>query len=86
MLSTHEAATVKIPTNTHEGKIPRTNLIAIAVLILSTFLVILNEMFMGVALPRVMDDFSISASNAQWLTTGYMLAMAVIIPISVSTA
>ncbi|WP_210258724.1 MFS transporter [Devosia sp. 919] len=55
-------------------------LIAIAVLIASTFTVILNEMMMAVALPQVMVDLGITASTGQWLTTGYMLTMAVVIP------
>ncbi|TNC48611.1 multidrug efflux MFS transporter [Rubellimicrobium rubrum] len=54
--------------------------IAIGVLVASTFTVILNEMLMAVALPRVMDALGITASTAQWLTTGYMLTMAVVIP------
>jgi DHA2 family lincomycin resistance protein-like MFS transporter len=54
--------------------------VTIAVLVISTFTVILNEMLMAVALPRVMADLAITASTAQWLTTGYMLTMAVVIP------
>lgn len=54
--------------------------IAISVLFASTFTVILNEMLMGVALPTVMADLGITASTAQWLTTAYMLTMAVVIP------
>jgi DHA2 family lincomycin resistance protein-like MFS transporter len=63
-----------------DEKIAPGNVIAIAVLILSTFTVVLNELFMGVALPRVMADLAINATTAQWLTTGYMLTMAVVIP------
>jgi DHA2 family lincomycin resistance protein-like MFS transporter len=54
--------------------------IAIGVLLASTFTVILNEMLMAVALPRVMADLGITASTGQWLTTAYMLTMAVVIP------
>ncbi|WCK80172.1 DHA2 family efflux MFS transporter permease subunit [Agrobacterium fabrum] len=54
--------------------------IAISVLFASTFTVILNEMLMGVALPTVMADLGITASTGQWLTTAYMLTMAVVIP------
>lgn len=54
--------------------------IAISVLFASTFTVILNEMLMGVALPTVMADLDITASTGQWLTTAYMLTMAVVIP------
>ncbi|NSZ36000.1 MFS transporter, partial [Agrobacterium tumefaciens] len=55
-------------------------MLTITVLVVSTFTVILNEMLMGVALPRVMADLDIAASTAQWLTTAYMLTMAIVIP------
>jgi len=44
--------------------------------------VILNETIMGVALPHLMADLDIAASAAQWLTTAFMLTMAVVIPIT----
>jgi DHA2 family lincomycin resistance protein-like MFS transporter len=54
----------------------------IALLLLSTFLVILNETIMGVALPKLMVELQITASTAQWLTTAFMLTMAVVIPMT----
>ena len=41
---------------------------------------ILNETIMSVALPRLMVDLDISARTVQWLTTAFMLTMAVVIP------
>jgi MFS transporter, DHA2 family, lincomycin resistance protein len=67
-------------TNAADQKLAPGSAIAIAVLVASTFTVILNEMLMAVALPRVMADLGVTASTAQWLTTGYMLTMAVVIP------
>jgi DHA2 family lincomycin resistance protein-like MFS transporter len=61
-------------------KLTRQATVTIGVLVISTFTVILNEMLMAVALPRVMADLAITASTAQWLTTAYMLTMAVVIP------
>lgn len=61
-------------------RLSREAVLTISVLVVSTFTVILNEMLMGVAMPRVMVDLSITASTAQWLTTAYMLTMAVVIP------
>lgn len=61
-------------------KLSREAVVTIAVLVISTFTVILNEMFMAVALPRVMAALDVAASTAQWLTTAYMLTMAVVIP------
>lgn len=56
--------------------------LVIGLLLVSAFVVILNETIMGVALPRMMDSLSITASTAQWLTTAFMLTMAVVIPIT----
>jgi DHA2 family lincomycin resistance protein-like MFS transporter len=60
---------------------PRTKLV-ISLLLVSAFVVILNETIMGVALPRLMSDLQITPSAGQWLTTAFMLTMAVVIPIT----
>ncbi|GAA3678472.1 MDR family MFS transporter [Arthrobacter ginkgonis] len=52
----------------------------IGVLLLSSFVVILNETIMNVALPRLMVEFSVSPEAVQWLATAFMLTMAVVIP------
>lgn len=49
-------------------------------LLASAFVVILNETTMSVALSPIMDDFGISAAAGQWLTTAFLLTMAVVIP------
>jgi len=54
--------------------------LVIGLLMTSTFLVLLNEMLLGVALPTLIDDLAISPSAGQWLTTGYLLTLAVLIP------
>ncbi|QCB95366.1 MDR family MFS transporter [Cellulomonas shaoxiangyii] len=56
--------------------------LAVTLLLVSTFVVILNETIMGVALPRLRDDLGVTASAAQWLTTGFLLTMAVVIPVT----
>ncbi|WP_336649643.1 MDR family MFS transporter [Kocuria rosea] len=58
------------------------NRLVIGLLLVSTFVVILNETIMGVALPRLMADLSVTAVAGQWLTTAYMLTMAVVIPVT----
>jgi DHA2 family lincomycin resistance protein-like MFS transporter len=58
------------------------NRLVISLLLASSFVVILNETIMSVALPRLMEDLSISAGTAQWLTTAFMLTMAIVIPIT----
>lgn len=60
---------------------PRTGPV-IALLVAAAFVVILNETIMSVALPRLMTDLDITAATAQWLTTGFMLTMAVVIPLT----
>jgi DHA2 family lincomycin resistance protein-like MFS transporter len=48
----------------------------------AAFVVILNETIMNVAIPHLMVDLDITALAAQWLTTAFMLTMAVVIPIT----
>lgn len=52
----------------------------ITTLLVATFVVILNETIMGVALPVLMVDLDLTANTVQWLTTAFMLTMAVVIP------
>lgn len=51
-------------------------------LVLATFIVILNETIMVNAIPRLMVDLDITTRSAQWLTSGFMLTMAIVIPIT----
>lgn len=50
------------------------------VLVFSAMVMMLNETILSVALPAIMEDFSVPATTAQWLTTGFMLTMAIVIP------
>lgn len=54
----------------------------IAILLVSTFVVILNETIMAVAIPRLMESLQVSASAVQWLTTAFLITMAVVIPVT----
>ena len=51
-------------------------------LVAAAFVVILNETIMMNAIPRLMVDLSITETSAQWLSTAFMLTMAVVIPIT----
>lgn len=62
--------------------VTRRNRLVMRLLLISAFVVILNETVMGVAIPRLMDDLAITAVAAQWLTTAFMLTMAIVIPIT----
>ena len=58
------------------------NSLVINVLLVSTFVVMLNETAMSVAIPQLMTALDVPASAAQWLTTAFLLTMAVVIPIT----
>lgn len=49
-------------------------------LLAAAFVAILNETTMGVAIPHVAEDLGVTENAAQWLTTAFMLTMAVVIP------
>jgi DHA2 family lincomycin resistance protein-like MFS transporter len=51
-------------------------------LLVATFVVILNETIMSVAITDIMRDFHVDARAGQWLTTAFMLTLAVVIPIT----
>ncbi|MCA2227872.1 MDR family MFS transporter [Nonomuraea aurantiaca] len=54
----------------------------IRLLVLATFVVILNETIMINAIPRLIDALHITEQTAQWLSTAFMLTMAAVIPIT----
>jgi DHA2 family lincomycin resistance protein-like MFS transporter len=58
------------------------NKLVIALLLVSTFVVFLNETIMSVAIPHLMKDLGVAASAAQWLTTAFLLTMAIVIPVT----
>ncbi|WDR06526.1 MDR family MFS transporter [Devosia rhodophyticola] len=66
----------------NQQEIGARNRLVISLLLVSAFVVILNETIMSVALPRLMVALDIPASSAQWLTAAFMLTMAVVIPVT----
>ncbi|MEU8798450.1 MDR family MFS transporter [Spirillospora sp. NPDC048819] len=54
----------------------------VRLLVLATFVVILNETIMINAIPRLMTDLNITEQAAQWLSTAFMLTMAAVIPVT----
>ena len=67
------------PKNT-TTRLPADVKVILTVLVGSALVMFLNETILSVALPSIMTDFDIPATTAQWLTTGFMLTMAVVIP------
>ncbi|WP_167577529.1 MDR family MFS transporter [Ammoniphilus sp. YIM 78166] len=57
-------------------------LIVIIVMILGVFVAILNETLLNVAMPKIMDEVGIAPGQAQWLTTGFLLVIGVLIPVT----
>ena len=66
--------------NVTDQKLPRESKTIIAVLLVASFVTFLNETILGVALPDIMKQLRIEPSTGQWLTTAFMLTMAVVIP------
>lgn len=52
----------------------------IGIIIVGAFISSLNQTVMTASLPRIMTEFGITASVGQWLTTGYLLVMGIMIP------
>ena len=80
---------VKIMTKSNEEKYeflsenPNVKTVPImAALIIGAFFAILNETLLNIALTTLMDEFGITLPTVQWVATGFMLMMGIVIPIS----
>ncbi|THJ67451.1 multidrug efflux MFS transporter [Arthrobacter echini] len=62
--------------------LPARDKLVIGLLMVSAFVVILNETIMGVAIPSLVTDLGITVGGGQWLTTAFLLTMAVVIPVT----
>src|SRR5699024_2085823 len=51
-------------------------------LIIGAFFSVLNETLLNIALTTLMKEFHISLPTVQWMATGFMLVMGIVIPIS----
>ena len=58
------------------------NGILLVVLLAGLMITLLNQTVINVALPQIMSRFQIDASTAQWLSSGYMLVVGILIPVS----
>ncbi|MGN0301901.1 MAG: DHA2 family efflux MFS transporter permease subunit [Anaerotardibacter sp.] len=56
--------------------------VMVGLLLFGAWMVVLNQTLLSPALPAIMNDLQISATTVQWLTSGYALAEAIIIPLS----
>jgi len=64
--------------NSDPDKVSRSNLIAIFAVALMAFLGILVETSMNVTFPTLMKTMHVSLSTEQWITTGYLLTVALL--------
>lgn len=62
--------------------ISRKQLAMVAVLLAGTFIAVLNATLLTPALPTIMRDLNVESTTVQWLTSGYALTEAVVIPLS----
>jgi len=56
--------------------------VALGVVIMGAFMSILSSSLINVAIPKMMIVFSASTDQIQWVLTGYMLAMGMVIPVT----
>lgn len=76
------SASVTAPADAqHEMPPPRSGLL-IGVLVVSAFVMILNETILSVALRGFTVYLHVATTTVQWLTSGFLLTMAVVIPIT----
>jgi MFS transporter, DHA2 family, lincomycin resistance protein len=75
-----DVAAAATPHPTSNEKMAPGSALVIGLLMGSAFIVLLNEMLLGVALPTLIVDLDITPTTGQWLTTGYLLTLAVLIP------
>ncbi|MEC0239853.1 MDR family MFS transporter [Paenibacillus dokdonensis] len=52
------------------------------IFLIGTFVTILNQTVLFTALPEIMGDFGISAGTGQWLTTAYLMANGILLPVT----
>jgi MFS transporter, DHA2 family, lincomycin resistance protein len=52
------------------------------ILMLGAFIGLFGETALNMALSNIMDEYSIKPATAQWLTTGYLLVLAILVPVS----
>ena len=60
----------------------RKQVVMLAVLVFGTFVTVLNQTVVAPALPSIMSEMSVDAAVAQWLTTGFTLVNAIMVPIT----
>ncbi|MBK0419840.1 multidrug efflux MFS transporter [Leucobacter sp. CSA1] len=84
-MSTTETGSTPIPTGSAQpgsAQIPADGMRVIWLLLVAAFVAILNETTMTIAIPHLNHDLGIPPEQGQWMTSAFMLTMAVVIPIT----
>lgn len=76
-----------MPAETTNTKVNRLGIthrqtVMIVLLLVGTFITVLNQTVVAPALPSIMNDMNINAATGQWLTTGFTLVNAIMIPVT----
>src|SRR5690625_2940296 len=64
-----------------ETRLFNRNLI-VGILLSASFVTVLNQTLIIIAIPPIMNEFHIDPSLAQWLTTAFMLTNGILIPVT----
>lgn len=67
--------------NSHDLSLFHRRLI-VGITLSAAFLSVLTQFMLITAFPKIMVDFQVNSTQVQWLTTGYMITMAILIPIT----
>ncbi|MFT4234497.1 MAG: MDR family MFS transporter [Microbacterium sp.] len=65
---------------THTDSVDPKDMRVIWLLLIAAFVAILNETTMGIAIPHLNADLGLAPELGQWLTSAFLLTMAVVIP------
>ncbi|KQR38922.1 MULTISPECIES: MDR family MFS transporter [Microbacterium] len=79
-MSAVDTGSITTPPASSGGEISRSDMRVIWLLLVAAFVAILNETTMGIAIPHLNADLGIPPELGQWLTSAFMLTMAVVIP------
>jgi DHA2 family lincomycin resistance protein-like MFS transporter len=79
-MSAVDTGSIATPAAAPGGEIARSDMRVIWLLLVAAFVAILNETTMGIAIPHLNADLGIPPELGQWLTSAFMLTMAVVIP------
>lgn len=63
-------------------RLTKKQIIMLAILIAGAFVTVLNQTLLSPALPSIMNELHITATEGQWLTTAFMLVNGIMIPIT----